>query len=468
MFEHLRRLLFTMRETSRDKQIGTIYNELIKQIRGSINPSLFDTLFSGDSFELKSLSNNKAVFVADSESNATIIRTNLLTPIQQALSKLMETPMEIEITDKKTYAKRDALVAQANRSFFQNSLLQQNLTFENFVIGPNNRDAYLASLIAVENPGNNNPIFLYSKSGLGKTHLLHAIGNATQSKYPDKKVLYITSDDFITEFVKYSLGNKDSNNLKDFFNTIDLLLVDDIQFLAKREGSQMMFFNVFNLLVNQHKQIVLTSDRSPSELKDLPDRLVSRFAGGLSIAITSPNQQTLVEILKMKIKISGLKEEMFEPEVLTYLADNYGKNVRELEGAYTNLLFAIATHKQQGLITLDFTRSVFEADEERKVKSGKVNIDSVITTVADYYGMSENQLKSKVRTSQIALARQIAMYLSRKILSLPYQEIGKVFGKDHSTVLTNVQKIEKMKGTDESLNKVLNELSTKIKAEQRA
>ena len=159
-----------MRETSRDKQIGTIYNELIKQIRGSINPSLFDTLFSGDSFELKSLSNNKAVFVADSESNATIIRTNLLTPIQQALSKLMETPMEIEITDKKTYAKRDALVAQANRSFFQNSLLQQNLTFENFVIGPNNRDAYLASLIAVENPGNNNPIFLYSKSGLGKTH----------------------------------------------------------------------------------------------------------------------------------------------------------------------------------------------------------------------------------------------------------------------------------------------------------
>ena len=452
----------------RDKQLNTIYSELLRQIQPTMSPKIFDDFFNSDSLKLESIENNKAVFVADSESNATMIKAGFSDTLKSALSSLLETPIEIEVTDKRSYEKKRAMVEKANTSFFQNSALQKNLTFDNFVIGPNNRDAYLAAQFAVNNPGRNNPIFLYSKSGLGKTHLLHAIGNETEARYPEKKVLYITSDDFVTEFVKYSLGNKESENLKDFFNTIDVLLVDDIQFLAKKEGSQVMFFNVFNLLVSQHKQIVLTSDRSPSELQDLPDRLVSRFSGGLSIQITNPNQATLVEILKMKIKISGLQEDMFEPEVLTYLADNYHHNVRELEGAYTNLLFAITTHKPEGKITLDFTRSVFESDEERKAQKGKVNIDTIISIVADYYAMSENQLKSKVRTSQIALARQIAMYLSRKILSLPYQEIGKTFGKDHTTVLANVQKIEKMRSSDESLNRVLEELTKKINSTKKA
>ncbi len=454
-----------MKETNKDRQINNIYQTLMERLQKDIPSNLFDTLFtSTDDFELKSIEDNKVTFVTDTTSTATLIKSTLLPVLTKHMSDILECNASIDITDRRSYNKRSKLVEQASSSFFQNSYLQKQFLFENFVVGPNNRDAYLASIFAVENPARSNPIFLYSKSGLGKTHLLQAIGNAYKMKYPSYKVLYITSDDFITEFVKFSLGNKESESLKDFFAGIDLLLVDDIQFLAKKEGSQAMFFNVFNLLVSHSKQIVLTSDRSPSELKDLPDRLVSRFSGGLSISISNPNKDTLVEILKMKIKNSSLSVDTFEPEVLEYLANNYGRNVRELEGSYNNLLFAITTRKPMGTISLDFVKEVFEADEKRRAKVGKVDVPTIIRVVAEYYNMTEAQLKSKVRTSQIALARQIAMYLSRQILNTPYQEIGRQFGKDHTTVLANVNKIQSNMAHDAALKKAINELTNKIKA----
>lgn len=455
-----------MRETNLVRQINNIEEELFERLRQEIPSNLFDTLFSDGSFELKSVEENKATFTADSQSNATIIKNSLLDLLQKNLSDILQSNIHVEITDKESYSKRAKMVAQANSSFFQNSYLQKQYTFDNFVVGPYNKDAYLASAFAVEYPARSNPIFLYSKSGLGKTHLLQAIGNAYSKKFPESKVLYITSDDFINEFVRFTLGNKESESLKDFFNTIDLLLVDDIQFLAGKEGSQMMFFNVFNLLVSRGKQIVLTSDRSPSELKDIPDRLVTRFAGGLSISISNPNKETLVEILKLKIKNSSLDIKIFDEEVLEYLAFNYGKSVRELEGSYNNLLFAITTRKPTGTITLEFAKDVFEADEKRRSKAGKIDISFIIRTVADYYNMTEAQLKSKVRTSQIALARQIAMYLSRTILSIPYQEIGKQFGKDHSTVVSNVNKIQTNMKTNSTLKKAIDELTSKIKSQK--
>lgn len=454
-----------MRETNKDRQINEIYNELLERIKPQISTQYFDNFFTGNSFLLKSIEGDKATFVAESSSLASIIKASLSDILKDILSEILETNIKIEILDKASYSKRDKLINDASYSFFKNSYLQSQFTFENFVVGPYNKNAFLASLLAVDKPSSNNPIFLYSKSGLGKTHLLQAIGNAYQKKYPNSNVLYITSDDFVTEFVRFTLGNKDSESLKDFFSTIDLFLVDDIQFLAKKEGSQTMFFNVFNILKNHGKQIVLTSDRSPNELKDLPDRLVTRFAGGLSISISNPNKETLIEILKMKIKISSLDISIFDDKVLNYLAFNYGKNVRELEGAYNNLLFAITTCKPKGNITLEFTKSVFEVDEKKRKSSGKIDINSIIRIVAEYYNLTEAQLKSKVRTSQLALARQIAMYLTRTILSTPYQEIGRQFGKDHSTVLANVNKIQKSLQTDQSLKSAIDELNKKIKVD---
>ncbi len=452
-----------MHESIKDRQVMEIYQKLLERIRESTDHKLFDNMFSGDSFELKSLDNGHALFVADSESNAAMIRSAFSTMITNDLNEITESKYTIEITDRFSYAKRKDAVEQADTKFFQNCHISSTYTFENFVTGPCNKDAYLASLFAVENPGKSNPIFLYSKSGLGKTHLLQAIGNSYKSKHPDSRVLFITTDDFVSEFVRFIKGNKGSENLKDFFSTVDILLVDDIQFLARKEDTQVMFFNVFNLLVSQGKQIVITSDRSPVELKGLQDRLVSRFSGGLSIGITNPDKDTLVEILKMKIKANNLKVEFFEPQVLDYLAFNYSKNVRELEGAFTKLLFALTIHKPEGKITLQFTKSVFEDDEVRRLQSGKIDIGKIISEVAQYYSLTESQLKSKVRTSQIALARQIAMYLSRTLLNLPYQEIGRQFGKDHTTVLANVQKIDKNMNSDPTLKKAVKELTDDIK-----
>lgn len=457
-------MLKIMTETRMDKQINDIFQMLLHSIKENTNSRLFDNIFGDDSFELKSLEGNKAIFVTDASSTAKIIKDNYLSLIQSSLNEITQSDYEVEITDRSSYLKKKTAVEAASHTFFKNSHLQPQYTFDNFVTGPSNKEAYLASLLAVEKPGRNNPIFIYSKSGLGKTHLLQSIGNEFLIKHPEYKVLYITSEDFVSEFVKFIKGNKNSEDLKDFFSTIDILLVDDIQFLTGKDETQVMFFHVFNLLIAANKQIVLTSDRSPSELKGLQDRLVSRFSGGLSINITNPEKETLIGILKMKIKANNLSLSMFDNEVLEYLAFNYSRNVRELEGAFTRLLFSMTIRKPEDKINLKFVKSVFEDDEKRKTKAGKIDIDKIVSVVASSYSLTESQLKSKVRTRQIALARQIAMYLSRTILNSPYQVIGRVFGKDHTTVLSNVSKIEKESKENPSLRKALDNLTNQIKA----
>lgn len=446
----------------KDRQVSDIYQELLARIKESTPQRLFDTMFSDDSFELRSLENGKATFVADSASNAAIIKSAYSRTIAELLEQITSNHYEVEILDRASFLRKKEMVEGAQQSFFQNSHLLPQFTFENFVAGESNKSAYLACMLSVTKPAMNNPIFLYSKSGLGKTHLLQATGNDYRSKHPESKVLYITSEDFLSEFVRFIKGKKDSESLKDFFRTVDILLVDDIQFLAGKEDTQIMFFNVFNLLIAERKQIILTSDRSPSELKGLQDRLVSRFSGGLSIHITNPNKNTLMAILKEKCKANSIPEGMIEDKALEYLALNYSKNVRELEGAFTKLLFAITIEKPTSTIDLPFVKKVFDDDEERRAKKGKVDIDKIVSVVADYYSLTESQIKSNVRTSQIALARQIAMYLAREILSLPYQVIGRSFSKDHTTVLSNIQKIQKNSAKDNALRKVLDQLKQRI------
>ncbi|MCI7065096.1 MAG: chromosomal replication initiator protein DnaA [Bacilli bacterium] len=450
-----------MYETQKDRQLQDIFTELLDHLKKTIDSKLFDAMFSDGLFELKSIEGNKALFVSASETNATIIKSSLSVPIQDYLSSILETPMSVEILDKRTFLKRKEAVKEASDSFFKNSSLQAQFNFDSFVVGPNNRSAYTASLYAVNNPAKSNPIFLYSKSGLGKTHLLQAIGNEYQTRHPEAKVLYITSDDFLNEYVKYIKGRK-ADELRDFFTTVDMLLVDDIQFLAGKNDTQTMFFNVFNFLVAHSRQIVLTSDRSPEELKDLPDRLISRFQGGLTISISTPDKETLVDILKMKIKVHGLSEEMFTEDVLEYLAFHYSKNVRELEGAFTNLLFAITTTEHGNVIDLDFVKKVFQTDEKRKIAASTLSIDTIIKEVSSHYSLTENQLKSKSRIGQIALARQIAMYLARNLLNMTYQSIGKYFEKDHTTVMANVQKIESELEKDEILKSAIEKLKSNL------
>ncbi len=358
-----------MYNTLQDRQTSDINQQVLDRLSETIDPNMFDNMFSADSFELRSLAGGRATFVVDSDSNAKIINMSFLPRIKAILNEITETNYEVEIVDRNSFQKRKSAIESVHETFFQNSRLQPQYTFEKFVTGPSNKDAYLASRFAVERPGVSNPIFLYSKSGLGKTHLLQAIGNAYKENNPDKRVLYITSDDFVSEYVRFVKGAKESESLKDFFATIDMLLVDDIQFLADKEQTQVMFFHVFNLLVANRKQIVLTSDRSPSELKGLQDRLVTRFSGGLSVSIQNPRKETLIEILKLKVEANNMNLDFFEDGVLEYLAFNYSNNVRELEGALTRLIFSVTTQKPES-VSLEFTKSVFEEDEKKRAKSG--------------------------------------------------------------------------------------------------
>jgi len=290
------------------------------------------------------------------------------------------------------------------------------------------------------------------------------MGNYIKENSPVSRVLYISTDDFVDEFIKYVHGDKESETLKDFFKTVDVLLVDDIQFLADKTKTEEMFFYVFNALVNSGKQIVLTSDRHPSDLKGLEARLVSRFNSGLTINISEPDHNTCVAILKRKIEANGLDIRNFDQDVIEFFADRFSKNIRELEGALNRLLFYIINIKQTQHIDMAVAvESVQPLIGSNGPKSGLTET-KIINTVADYYNLTPSQLTGKIRTSQIAMARHISMYLIRTMMDVPFLKIGSLFGgKDHSTVMNGVDKVEKSLKTDTALVAAIDELQKRLK-----
>ena len=309
------------------------------------------------------------------------------------------------------------------------------------------------------NPGQYfNPLFIFGNSGLGKTHLLMAIGNYVKRNYPDKKVYYIESLKFVDKVVKAIQNNK-IDAFKQYMCSMDLLLVDDIQFLAGKEKSHEIFFSIYNELVNNRKQICIASDRQPKEIKGLEERLISRFSSGLSVGIDSPEFETSRAILQMKIKNSGNDIEDVEEEGLTYIASNFSGNVRDLEGAWNRVLFyAIMFQKDKGVIKFE---TVVSALRNQAVVSDKTGLSpgKIIKTVADYYGLTRQQITGKTRTKNIAGARHISIYLCRKLLDLSYMKIGDEFGgRDHTTIISACSKVEKQMHTDAGLATAVSEI----------
>lgn len=369
---------------------------------------------------------------------------------------------EVEIEQKNE--KKEISQTIQNKAFFANCKLNNKYTFDNFVIGDCNREVVTASSMIAQDPGKSfNPLFIYSKSGLGKTHLLHAIGNYHKEKNPSANILYITMDAFIDEFIKYVHGGQDTQTFKDFFIGVDILLVDDIQFLSNKTRTAEMFFHIFNLLVNNGKQIVLTADRHPRDLKDLEDRLVSRFNMGLSVSIQPPDTETLLEILKRKIELQGLDISNYDDDGLIFLAETFSKNVRELEGALNRLLFHTVSIGNNDRITLidikEAVNNVLPKNDKKRI----INEDDIINEVSNYYSISVEQIKSPIRNAQVALARRISMYLCRSLLSSSYIKIGQVFKRDHSTVITAVEKVGKEIKTDTQLSSAISNIKKALK-----
>lgn len=369
-----------------------------------------------------------------------------------------------EVKNEQIQENNDIYVEKSNYNF--ESHLNKKYTFDNFVVGNSNKFAQMSALAVAENPGAiYNPLFIYGNSGLGKTHLMHAIGNYIEST-SNKKVLYITSETFCNDFI--DMTKKSENNKSDFDNIayfkqkyrgIDVLIVDDIQFLAKRTESQKEFFHTFQNLFEDEKQIIISSDRSPTDLKLLEDRLRTRFSWGLSVNIYPPDFELKLEILKRKIKGESIKKEVPD-NVLEYIASNAGTDIRSLIGSLTRLL-AYSTMMGRD-IDLNLAIEALK-DYLNSGYSEKNDVSKIQKIVADYFKISIDDLKSKKRNSTLAFPRQIAMYLCRKHTEESFPKIGIEFGgKNHSTVIHSCEKIEQEMKKDKNIAEAIDKLEKEI------
>ncbi|MEG1596702.1 MAG: chromosomal replication initiator protein DnaA [Bacilli bacterium] len=349
---------------------------------------------------------------------------------------------------------------------FVNSNLKTIYTFDNFIVGNSNKFAHAAALSVAENPGKMyNPLFIYGNSGLGKTHLMHAIGNSIVNNL-NKKVLYVTSEQFISDFL--GINKKDENGtnfnyveyFKNKYRNVDVLIIDDIQFLGGAVQTQQEFFHTFNTLYSDNKQIIISSDRSPDDLKVLEDRLRTRFCWGLTVDIFPPDFELRVAILRKKISAGGV-EKNIPDDVIEYIASNMGSDVRQLEGSVTRLL-AYSTMMSGSEINIDLAIEALK-DYINKGISEKNNIHKIQKVVATYFAITVEDLKSKKRNSSIAFPRQIAMYLCRKLTDESFPKLGIEFGgKDHSTVIHSVDKIEEEIKTNKELFNIIEKLKKDI------
>jgi chromosomal replication initiator protein len=336
--------------------------------------------------------------------------------------------------------------------------LNPKYTFENFVVGESNRFAHAASWAVAENPGAvYNPLFIYGGVGLGKTHLIHAIGSRVFSSNPSIKIVYVSSEQFTYEFIdsiKYDQGSK----FKEKYRNIHLLLVDDVQFFAGKEQTQDEFFHTFNALYEQRKQIVLSSDRTPKEIPTLEERLRSRFESGLMTDIQPPSLETRIAILKKITENEGVN---VPEEVFLLIAEKIKTNIRELEGAMIRIVAYSVLKKVD--IDIDIAKIILKDIIEKRGSSVVISINTIQEKTAKYFNIPVSDIKTKKRNASTVLPRHIAMYLCREFTNSSLPEIGREFGgKDHTTVIHAYNKIKRQVQYDDKIKSIINNLSTKI------
>ena len=334
--------------------------------------------------------------------------------------------------------------------------LNSKYTFDNFVVGPSNQLAYAASVAVSENPARAyNPLFIYGGVGLGKTHLLHAIGNGIKKNKPNTKVVYISSEEFTNELIN-SIQHKQMSQFRNKYRNLDCLLIDDIQFISKKERTEEEFFHTFNALYENQKQIVITSDKPPGEIQDIEHRLKSRFSWGLIVDIQPPELETRIAIIQNKAKLFNLK---LSPEIVDFIAQNISSNVREIEGA----LIKISAFKSimRRPVTLSLVKTTLQDIVMRKEKM--LTAENIQKTVARHFGISVDELKSSKRNKEILIPREVAMYLTRKITKNSLPEIKAKFGvKSHATIINACKKIESELKKSSQLREKIKEIEKEI------
>ena len=449
--------------------VDILWSNFLSQIKEEMTSLSFNTWFSET--ELYKLEDGKAYIIVPMPIHKKHLMDNFSTLIVDKITSITGSNYELELLLKEEIDKiipkkeESTVVVEGNTSvnLKPQSNLKNKYTFDNFIVGNSNKFAHAAALSVAENPGNMyNPLFIYGNSGLGKTHLMHAIGNYIIEN-SNKTVLYVTSDNFIQDFISMSKKDEHGSNFNyvDFFKNkyrnIDVLIIDDIQFLGGATQTQQEFFHTFNNLYNDSKQIIVSSDRSPGDLKQLEERLRTRFSWGLTVNIYPPDFELRKEILKKKI-VAGNFEKEIPDDVIEYIASNIGTDVRQLEGSITRLI-AYSAMMGGSEITLDLAIEALK-DFISKGISEKNDVHRIQKIVSEYFQISVEDIRSKKRSSNISFPRQIAMYLCRAMTSESFPKIGIEFGgKDHSTVMHSVEKIE----TEIKQNKDLANIIEKLK-----
>jgi len=389
-------------------------------------------------------------------------------PLQVTISEFVNTPVDVEIINQSQAdleaenqpdesSRTETPAAKPKHEAPYNATLNPRYTFDTFVVGKNNALAHATALAVAEDPGNyGNPLFIYGGVGLGKTHLMHAIANYTLEQKPNQNILYDTSEEFTNNLI-YAIKNNKNEEFRNKYRNLDMLLIDDIQFIANRESTQEEFFHTFNTLREAKKQIVITSDKLPRELKNLPDRLISRFQNGLIVDVQAPDYETRMAILNKRAELDGIA---IDQDCLHYIADCIKSNIRELEGALNqiNNLSKLKNTPVNMEIVQEALSNIISPDAQRPVTP-----ELIINIVAEHFNITVSDIKSSKRSRDIAHPRQICMYLCRLMTNNSLQIIGSALGKnDHTTILHGEKKIKSELQTDEALKNTIDVLIKKI------
>ncbi len=444
--------------------INNIWEKFLNNVSNILSPMLFETWFKET--KLISLDEKKATVLVPLLIHKKHLKENYNSLIEEIFTEITGTNFKFEYLTKEEIEENIEIITDVedNEKFISN--LNPKYRFDNFVIGESNKFAKTTAQTVAEKPGiMYNPLFIYSNSGLGKTHLMHAIGNYIVENC-NKKVLYVTSEQFVNDFIELYRKNKNEQNFlevekfKNKYRNIDVLMIDDIQYLEIASKTQQEFFNTFNELHTNNKQIIISSDRSPDDLKQLEDRLRTRFTWGLMVDIMPPNFDLRLSIIDKKLEGHNLMND-FSQDVKEYIASNCIGDIRKLEGAITRVV-AYATMMNGTEITLDLTIEALK-DYFGHCISVKNNMEQVIQIVANHYNISVEDIKGRRRVAKIALPRQIAMYICRTVYKEPFAKIGVVFGgKDHTTVIHSVDKIENEIINDKNFEKEIQNLVRKL------
>ncbi len=413
------------------ESLDDIWSAVCEECKNRISVITFDCFFKN--LRPISIEGGKFIIGINNEYLQTIIQANYSAVLQESVKAVMGIELEVVII----FDEEEDKIRKAEQ-FSEGLTFEDFFTFDSFIVGSTNRFAHAASFAVADKPSIiYNPLIIYGNSGVGKTHLLLAIKNHIKKKYPSKKITYVRSEDFTNQLIQaLKSGVEAMDEFHDKYRTADVLLIDDIQFIAGKESTQEEFFNTFNTLYQNNKQIVVTLDRPPKEINHLDDRIRSRFESGLFADITPPDFETRVGIINKKAEQVEIN---IDEQLVFYIAEHIRDNTRQLEGVVKKLHAYITIQGKipsQGVVQ-NFVRDIINDSKPEPIKTEKI-----ISEVARTYNVTENDILSNRRTAQLALARQVAMYITRETTDLSYKAIGQAFGKDHSTVLYNVTRIE--------------------------